>query len=79
VPDKERQGRLAAQFQPRTRHNENQLIPQRRAAQTHQLVFHEASGGKYVPHAVLFDLDPVVIGDVTLSRRLAISFAREIL
>jgi hypothetical protein len=30
--------------------------------------YHEASGGKYVPRAVLFDLEPGVIGAVTLSR-----------
>jgi tubulin beta len=33
--------------------------------------YHETSGGKYVPHAVLFDLGPGVIGAVTLSRRSA--------
>jgi tubulin beta len=33
--------------------------------------YHEASGGKYVPRAVLFDLVPGVIGAVTLSRRSA--------
>jgi tubulin beta len=38
---------------------------------------HEALGGKYVPCAVLFDLEPGVIGAVTLSRRLASSSARE--
>jgi hypothetical protein len=26
--------------------------------------YHEASGGKYVPHAVHFDLEPDVIGAV---------------
>jgi tubulin beta len=35
----------------------------------------EASGGKYVPRAVLFDLDPGVMGIVTLSRHSAISSA----
>ena len=30
--------------------------------------YHEASGGKYVPHAVLFDLEPGVTGAVSLSR-----------
>jgi hypothetical protein len=38
---------------------------------------HEALGGKYVPCAVLFDLEPGVIGAVTLSRRSASSSARE--
>jgi hypothetical protein len=33
--------------------------------------YHEAFGGKYAPHAVLFDLKPGVIGAVTLSRRSA--------
>jgi hypothetical protein len=33
--------------------------------------YHEASGGKYVPRAVLMDLEPGVIGAVTLSRRSA--------
>ena len=37
----------------------------------------EALGGKYVPCAVLFDLEPGVIGAVTLSRRLANSSARK--
>jgi hypothetical protein len=37
---------------------------------------HEALGGKYVPRAVLFDLEPGVIGAVTLSRRSASSSAR---
>ena len=39
--------------------------------------YHEASGGKYVPCAVLFDLEPGVIGAVTLSRRSANSSARK--
>jgi hypothetical protein len=38
--------------------------------------YHEASGGKYVPRAVLFDLEPGMIGAVTLSRRSASSSAR---
>jgi tubulin beta len=38
--------------------------------------YHEALGIKYVPCAVLFDLEPGVIGAVTLSRRLASSSAR---
>jgi tubulin beta len=38
--------------------------------------YHEASGGKYVPRAVLFDLEPGVIGAVTPSRRSANSSAR---
>jgi tubulin beta len=36
----------------------------------------EALGGKYVPCAVLFDLEPGVIGAVTLNRRSASSSAR---
>ena len=39
--------------------------------------YHEALGGKYVPRAVLFDLEPGVIGAVALSRRSASSSARE--
>jgi tubulin beta len=39
--------------------------------------YHEASGGKYVPRTVFFDLEPGVIGAVTLSRRLANSSARK--
>jgi tubulin beta len=38
--------------------------------------YHEASGGKYVPRAVLMDLEPGVIGAVTKSRRSANSSAR---
>jgi hypothetical protein len=38
--------------------------------------YHEAFGGKYVPRAVLFDLEPGVIGSVALSRRSASSSAR---
>jgi tubulin beta len=38
--------------------------------------YHEALGGKYVPRAVLFDLEPGVIGAVALSRRSASSSAR---
>jgi hypothetical protein len=41
-------------------------------------IYHEASGGKYVPHAVLFDLKPGVIGAVTLSCRSASSLVRTI-
>jgi tubulin beta len=37
--------------------------------------YHEALGGKYVPRAMLFDLEPGVIGVVILSRRLANSSA----
>jgi len=33
--------------------------------------YHEASGGKYVPRAVLFDLEPGGLYAVTLSHRLA--------
>jgi hypothetical protein len=39
--------------------------------------YHEASGGKYVPRAVLMGLEPEVIGALTLSRRLARSSVRE--
>jgi tubulin beta len=42
-----------------------------------QVFYHGGSGGKYVPRAVLFDLEPGVIGAVTLSRRLVSSYARE--
>jgi tubulin beta len=38
--------------------------------------YHEASGGKYVPRALLFDFQPGVIGAVTLSRRSASSSTR---
>jgi hypothetical protein len=38
--------------------------------------YHEVLGGKYVPCAVLFDLEPGVCGAVTLSRRSASSSAR---
>jgi tubulin beta len=38
--------------------------------------YHEALGGKYVPCAVLYDLEPGVIGAVTLSRPSASSSAR---
>jgi tubulin beta len=41
------------------------------------VLYHEASGGKHVPRAVLFDLEPGVIGAVTLSRRSAIFSARK--
>jgi hypothetical protein len=37
---------------------------------------HVDLGGKYVPRAVLFGLEPGVIGAVNLSRRLANSLAR---
>jgi tubulin beta len=40
------------------------------------VINHEALGGKYVPCAVLFDLESGVIGAVTLSRRSASSLAR---
>jgi tubulin beta len=33
----------------------------RRAARSHHFFYHEASGGKYVPRAELFDLKPGVI------------------
>ena len=35
------------------------------------IFYHEALGGKYVPCAVLFDLEPGVTGAATLSRRSA--------
>jgi tubulin beta len=38
--------------------------------------YQEALSGKYVPHAVLFDLEPGVTGAVNLSRRSANSSAR---
>ena len=41
------------------------------------VIYHEASGGKFVPCAVLFDVEPGVIGAVTLSRRSVSSSARE--
>jgi tubulin beta len=40
--------------------------------------YSEALGGKYVPRAVLFDLEPGVIGTVTLGRSSANSSARTI-
>jgi tubulin beta len=40
------------------------------------LFYHGPLGGKYVPRAVLFDLEPGVIGAVTPSRRSANSSAR---
>jgi hypothetical protein len=39
--------------------------------------YHEALGNKFVPRAVLFDLEPCVIGAVARSRRSANSSARE--
>jgi tubulin beta len=41
--------------------------------------YHEASGGKYVPRAVLFDLEPGVTGALSLSRLSANSSARKTL
>ena len=41
------------------------------------VLYHEALGGKSVPRAVPFDLEPGVIGAVMLSRRSANSSARE--
>jgi len=38
--------------------------------------YHEASGCKYVPRVLLFDLEPGVIGAVTKSRRSTNSSAR---
>jgi tubulin beta len=40
------------------------------------VLFHGAWGGKYVPRAVLFNLEPGVIGAVTLSHRSANFSAR---
>jgi hypothetical protein len=40
--------------------------------------YHGASGGKFAPRASLFDLEPGVIGAVTLSSRSASSSARKI-
>jgi tubulin beta len=42
------------------------------------VLYLEASGGKFVPRAVLFDLKPGVIGAVTKSRHSAHSSARTI-
>jgi tubulin beta len=41
--------------------------------------YHEASGSRYVPRAVLMNLEPGLIGAATLSRRSASSSARETL
>ena len=41
------------------------------------VLYHEVSGGNYVPRAVLSDLEPGVISAVTLSRRSASSSARK--
>ena len=41
------------------------------------VLYNEASGGKYVPRAVLMDLELGVIGAATLSRRSASSSALE--
>jgi hypothetical protein len=41
------------------------------------VLYNEASGGKYVPRAVLMDLEPGVIGAETLSRRSASCSALE--
>jgi hypothetical protein len=41
------------------------------------MLYHEASGSKYVPRAMLFDLEPGVIGAETQSCRSANSSARE--
>jgi hypothetical protein len=40
--------------------------------------YHENLGGKYDPRAVLFDLEPGVVGAITLSHRSANSSARTI-
>jgi tubulin beta len=42
-------------------------VRQRRVAPPHKLVYLEASGDKYVPRAVLFDLEPGVIDTVRAS------------
>jgi len=39
------------------------------------LIYHEASGGKDAPRALLFDFEPGVIGAATLRRRSASSSA----
>jgi tubulin beta len=39
--------------------------------------YHNASGGKYVPRGVFFDLEPGVISAETLGRRSASSSARK--
>ena len=36
---------------------------------TNQRTYHEALGGKYVPRAVLLDLEPGIFGAVALGRR----------
>jgi hypothetical protein len=59
----------------RTRHNENLLISQRRAARPHSRVLPRGLGRRIRP-AVLFDLEPGVIGALALSRRSASSFYR---
>jgi hypothetical protein len=41
------------------------------------MYYHEAFGGKYMSRAVLFGLEPGVIGFLALSLRSAISSARE--
>jgi hypothetical protein len=41
------------------------------------VLYQKTSGGKYVSRAVLFDLEPGVIGAVTLSHRSANSSARK--
>ena len=41
------------------------------------IFYHEAFGGRYVPRSVLFDLEPGLIGAVTLNRRSASSSARK--
>jgi tubulin beta len=41
-----------------------------------KVFYHEALGSKCVPRAVLFDIEPGVIGAVTLSLHSAISSAR---
>jgi hypothetical protein len=62
----------------RARHRRQRRIlrRQRSAPRPHQRIYHKAVDGKYVLCAVLFELEPGVIGAVTLSRRSASSSAR---
>jgi tubulin beta len=40
------------------------------------ILYHVASGCKYVPRAMIFEIDPSVVGAVTLNRRSANSSAQ---
>jgi tubulin beta len=42
------------------------------------VLYHEASGGKYMPRVVLFDLELGVISALALSRRLSVYFSTRI-